>query len=87
MLDRRGLTPQRSEQERTPEKGADWSQPHCIAVHKEGSGEELYSPGETASEGKLCPSLQQMGGMLHQVSKGGGKGRQKFATVQDSTSL
>lgn len=87
MLDSCGLTPKRTEQEEIPEKGAIWSRPHCIAVHEEGSGEELSSPGETASEGKLRPRLQHMGGMLPQVSKGGGRERQNIATVQDSTSL
>lgn len=87
MLDSCGLTPKRSEQEETPEKETVWSRLHCVTVHKEGSGEELSSPGETDSEGKLRPRLQYRGAMLPQLSKGGGRKRQNFANVQDSTSL
>lgn len=83
MLDSGGQTPKRSEQEGIQEKGADWSRPHCIAVH----GEEVPSPGETGSEGKRRPSLQQLGDTLRQVSKGGGRGRQNFSAIQDSTFL
>ncbi|XP_060538508.1 uncharacterized protein LOC132709275 [Pantherophis guttatus] len=87
MLDSCGLTPKRSEQEETPEKGTVRSRLHCVTVHEEGSGEELSSPGETDSEGKLRPRLQHRGAMLPQLSKGGGRKGQNFATVQDSTSL
>lgn len=87
MLDSGGLTPERSEQEESPEKATVWSPHHCVTVHEEGSGGELSSPGETDTEGKLRVRNQPRGAVLSQLSEGGGRKRQNFANVQDSTSL